>query len=290
MVRNASQVPEESDQVVVIDLPPPSDIPVDEDRVYTDVAEAHGPVQDLLKQADVTAEGDNVDQPQEAAATESEVKDELLEAESSNEDRDKETDRTVHPESTHSASVEMAQVNRDNQSSGHDEDVDDEVSTKVDATKHDNKDEEISDDDDGNDDEDKDIEDDEDNEAFEDAQAHPDAEWFSHKRDRPDDSSSDSSESSFSYHLKKGKVIQVALTFMKQPLDPYNLKLPDSPELIMDDPQDPEFDDEKSSPFLDTESTDYQLTQPTPICKVHAASQQSTFSLDVFLSKKATCP
>ena len=179
VVSNTSQVCEEIDQVVLADLPSSSDIPANQDRASTDVIETHDPVQDLLKQADVIAEEDNVDRLQEAIATESDV---LLEAENSNEDCDKETDRNVGSETAQCASVEVAKVGSDNWSPSHDEDVNDEVSVEADVVKNDNKDEEISDDEDqSNDDEDKGIEDEEDDEAFEDAQAHPDAEWFSRK-------------------------------------------------------------------------------------------------------------
>ena len=121
------------------------------------------------------------------------------------------TDRTVSPPSTHNALADIAKVDGDHQSPGHDRDVDDEALAEAEAAKHDNKGDDVSDDDDdSNDGQEKDNHDDDD-EAFADAQAHLGVEWFSRKRDRPDDNSSDSSESLFSHHQKKGKVIQAAL-------------------------------------------------------------------------------
>ena len=295
VVHNASQVSEETDQAVDDDLPPPSDIPADQDRPAADVVnDVPDPVQDLLKQTEVTAEEENVDRLHEAVAAESAVKDALPEIERGKEAREAGTGCTERLQSAHNALSGVVKVDSDHQSPGQDRDTDAVDLAKADAEKNDNNDDEVSDDDDeSHEDEDKDNEDDDDTEAFEDAQdedAHLGVEWFSRKRDRPEDSSSDSSESSISHHQKKGKVLQAALTSMQPPLDPYNLKLPESPELITDDPQDPESDDDTSSPLLDTGSTDYPLTQPTPIRNVQAVSQQSTSSLDVFLSKKATRP
>ena len=295
VVHNPSQASEAIDQVVDDDLPPPTDIPADQDRAAAAVVnDGPDPVLDLLEQAEVTAEAENVDRLREAVAAESEVKDALPEIECGKEARDVGTDRTERLQSTHNALADVAKVEGDHRSPRHDGDTDAAELVEDDPEKHDNNDAEVSDDDDeSHEDEDKDNDDEDDTEAFEDAQdedAHLGAEWFSRKRDRPEDSSSDSSESSISHHQKKGKVLQAALTSMQPPLDPYNLKLPESPELITDDPQDPESDDDTSSPLLDTGSTDYPLTQPTPIRKVQAVSQQSTSSLDVFLSKKATRP
>lgn len=60
------------------------------------------------------------------------------------------------------------------------------------------------------------------------------------KRNRSDGSSSDSSDSSVSNPQKKGRLIQAALVALNDPPDPTNVKLPDSPELISNDPTDPD--------------------------------------------------
>ena len=109
------------------------------------------------------------------------------------------------------------------------------------------------------------------------------------KRERSDDSSSDSSDGSPLRHRKKGKAIGQALSRLLNVAS--STPIPDddderSPDLISDPPVDPDNVAEPSL-YADTDCTDYPLTQPTPIVKPSvSASQSSSSGLDMFLSQR----
>ena len=139
---------------------------------------------------------------------------------------------------------------------------------------------------------------DSDYDLFEDAQRVSDS-FSSSKREHASDSSSDSSESSLAPAKKLGKVIQEQLASLvpqaevmaraaSTPLPGYandNLdKLPDFPSNTPHIPILPA----NICTSMDTDSTDYPLTQSTPIRKVvKAASQPSDFSMCL---RKSTRP
>ena len=101
------------------------------------------------------------------------------------------------------------------------------------------------------------------------------------KRDHSDDSASDSSTSSLVHHQKKGKVIAEALSRLVSSPD-----LPASPILFPDTPTNPVNPSEKLSSAPTNDSTDYPLTQATPVHKSTPASQESSSAFEMFLSKK----
>ena len=112
------------------------------------------------------------------------------------------------------------------------------------------------------------------------------------KRERSDDSSSDSSDGSPLRHRKKGKAIEHALSHLLTVATATPIPDDDderSPDLISDPPVNP---DNVAEPSLsvDTDCTDYPLTQATPIVKPSvpkaSASQSSSSGLDMFLSQR----
>ena len=112
------------------------------------------------------------------------------------------------------------------------------------------------------------------------------------KRERSDDSSSDSSDGSPLRHRKKGKAIGHALSRLLTVASATPIPDDDderSPDLISDPPGNPANVAEPSL-SVDTDCTDYPLTQPTPIVKPSvpkaSASQSSSSGLDMFLSQR----
>ena len=111
------------------------------------------------------------------------------------------------------------------------------------------------------------------------------------KREQSDGSSSDSLDGSPLCHRKKDKTIGHALSRLLTVASatPFPDDDERSPDLICETPVDPNNVDEPSS-YVNTDCTDYPLTQPTPIVKpsvsINSASQSSSLGLKMFLFQK----
>ena len=129
----------------------------------------------------------------------------------------------------------------------------------------------------------------------------PVTELSSLKRSRPPEGSSECSDSSLSPTSKKGKEIQVELLEM---CDAHvstlaaaaALPLPDNVDSDIDlfsdkdsnNPIDPDYVDDNLSTVTDPDTTDYPLTQPTPVRRIGKTLSQSSESL--YFTRRSTKP